>query len=133
MKGGDDIDSTNPLLYVNYIANAIIDFATKQNSCVVEAKDDCSMKIMKSEIDLKLKNFSVSSSDNSRIPHTIVFVNTVKRAIKLAAALRDHGIVCVEYHNMLRLPVRTENLKSFKDGDVSVMVATDQAARYPFN
>jgi superfamily II DNA/RNA helicase len=60
---------------------------------------------------------------------TMVFVNTAKGAIALAAALRKVGVVCSEYHTGIPDPQRQENLRGFRVQEVSVLVCTDHASR----
>lgn len=60
---------------------------------------------------------------------TMVFVNTAEVAMSLANALRQQNVSCAEYHKLLSMEEKEEELGSFRRGDVNVMVCTDHAAR----
>ena len=59
----------------------------------------------------------------------ILFMRTKHHAKKLARQLIDSGIPSVDLHGNLSQPQRDRNLAAFSAGDVSVLVATDVAAR----
>ena len=65
---------------------------------------------------------------HSRKP-TIVFVNARKSADILARDLRNSGVRCTEYHGGHSQDARELALKSFKDGAMHVLIATDVAGR----
>jgi len=60
---------------------------------------------------------------------TIVFARTKHGAKTLARKLNARGVGAVELHGNLSQNARTRNLAAFTDGTVSVLVATDIAAR----
>ncbi|UFS59286.1 DEAD/DEAH box helicase [Subtercola endophyticus] len=59
----------------------------------------------------------------------ILFMRTKHHAKKLARQLIDAGIPAVDLHGNLSQVARDRNLAAFSAGDVSVLVATDVAAR----
>lgn len=65
---------------------------------------------------------------NARKP-TIVFVNARKSADILARDLRNSGVRCSEYHGGHSQGARELALSSFKEGAVTVLIATDVAGR----
>ena len=60
---------------------------------------------------------------------TIIFTRTKRTADKLAAELEDRGFAVKALHGDLGQAQREKALKSFRDGKVDVLVATDVAAR----
>lgn len=60
---------------------------------------------------------------------TIIFTRTKRTADKLAAELTDRGFAVRALHGDLGQAQREKALKSFRDGVVDVLVATDVAAR----
>ena len=60
---------------------------------------------------------------------TIIFTRTKRTADKLAAELGDRGFKVSALHGDLGQSQRERALKSFRDGQVDVLVATDVAAR----
>ena len=60
---------------------------------------------------------------------TIIFTRTKRTADKLAAELGDRGFLVKPLHGDLGQAQREKALKSFRDGQVDVLVATDVAAR----
>ena len=60
---------------------------------------------------------------------TIIFTRTKRTADKLAAELEDRGFAVKALHGDLGQSQREKALKSFRDGKVDVLVATDVAAR----
>jgi superfamily II DNA/RNA helicase len=59
----------------------------------------------------------------------ILFMRTKHQAKKLAKSLTEAGIPAVDLHGNLSQVARDRNLAAFSAGDVSVLVATDVAAR----
>lgn len=59
----------------------------------------------------------------------IMFMRTKHHARKLAKKLTESGIPAVDLHGNLSQSARDRNLAQFASGDVSVLVATDVAAR----
>lgn len=59
----------------------------------------------------------------------LLFLRTKHQARKLARDLTADGIPAVELHGNLSQNARERGLKAFADGEVTVMVATDIAAR----
>jgi superfamily II DNA/RNA helicase len=59
----------------------------------------------------------------------LLFMRTKHHAKKLARALTEAGIPAVDLHGNLSQVARDRNLAAFSAGDVSVLVATDVAAR----
>jgi superfamily II DNA/RNA helicase len=62
-------------------------------------------------------------------PRSIVFTRTRRGAQRLARQLSTGKIVAVDLHGDLNQSQRERNLKRFRSGDASVIVATDVAAR----
>jgi superfamily II DNA/RNA helicase len=60
---------------------------------------------------------------------TLIFVATKKASTNLANKLRVNGFRATELHGDLEQPEREFALKRFKSGKVSILVATDLAAR----
>lgn len=60
---------------------------------------------------------------------TLAFTRTKSAAERLARTLTEAGIPAVDLHGNLRQAARQRNLAAFADGSVSVLVATDIAAR----
>ena len=60
---------------------------------------------------------------------TLLFTRTKHMAKRLAQQLSTAGIPAVDLHGNLSQSVRTKNLEAFSSGEVTVMVATDIAAR----
>ena len=81
--------------------------------------------------------FRVTRDDKSSIvkelasgpDRTLLFTRTKHMAKRLAQQLSTAGIPSVDLHGNLSQSVRTKNLEAFSSGDVTVMVATDIAAR----
>ena len=59
----------------------------------------------------------------------MIFVNTALTAEKLAVALRQLRIECVEYHTNMMQVRKAENLAAFQRGSQRILVCTDSAAR----
>jgi ATP-dependent RNA helicase RhlE len=66
---------------------------------------------------------------HNRWQQVLVFTRTKHGADKLARALESDGIRTVALHGNKSQGARTRALADFKDGDVTVLVATDIAAR----
>lgn len=60
---------------------------------------------------------------------TIIFANTRDQVDKIAGELAKHGYECLSYRGEMDKSERRQNLKSFRDGKVSLLVCTDLAAR----
>ncbi|MGI8614801.1 MAG: DEAD/DEAH box helicase [Nocardioidaceae bacterium] len=62
-------------------------------------------------------------------PRSIVFTRTREGATDLAQQLSDAGVNAVDLHGNLSQGARERNLRKFKTGQATVVVATDVAAR----
>ena len=60
---------------------------------------------------------------------TVVFVNTREQCDRLAADLKKSGLAHVVYRGEMDKVDRRRNLKTFRDGEVNVLVSTDLASR----
>lgn len=60
---------------------------------------------------------------------TMIFTNTREQCDKLAAELEKIGRKCVVYRGEMEKVERRANLKSFRDGEINLMVSTDLASR----
>ncbi len=60
---------------------------------------------------------------------TILFVNTREQCDKLAEELDDAGWPCVIYRGEMDKVERRQNLKAFREGEISLLVSTDLASR----
>lgn len=60
---------------------------------------------------------------------TMVFANTREQCDKIAQELTDKGYECVIYRGEMEKADRRDNLKKFRDGKVSLLIATDLAGR----
>ncbi len=60
---------------------------------------------------------------------TLVFTNTREQCDTLAQELRKKGHTCTIYRGEMDKVVRRKNLKDFRDGKVSIFIATDLASR----
>jgi superfamily II DNA/RNA helicase len=60
---------------------------------------------------------------------TMIFTRTKRAAQRLADELVDRGFAATSIHGDLNQAAREKSLKKFRDGKVSVLVATDVAAR----
>jgi superfamily II DNA/RNA helicase len=60
---------------------------------------------------------------------TMIFVNTAEEAVKLATELRRRHVRCVEFHKLQIADDKQQGLRSFREGQVRVLVSTDSAAR----
>ena len=63
------------------------------------------------------------------LAQTMVFVNTAEVAHQLSQELEELGIMTAQYHNLVIDKEKQDNLKRFRDSEVSVLVCTDHAAR----
>lgn len=80
-------------------------------------------------ITMQSSSISDDSSAISKIPSTMIFVNTAQTAQDLTFFLRKKQVECVEYHKLISDDDRKQNLDRFKDGDVRVLICTDAASR----
>ncbi|WP_265447629.1 DEAD/DEAH box helicase [Flexivirga meconopsidis] len=71
----------------------------------------------------------VTAEVANRPGRTVVFVRTKLGADRVAAELRDQGVMAAALHGGLNQGQRNKVLSAFKDGKVPVLVATDVAAR----
>ncbi len=78
--------------------------------------------------DAEAKNALVTELARGR-GRRVLFMRTKHQARKLAKKLTDAGIPAVDLHGNLSQAARDRNLAAFSDGGVSVLVATDVAAR----
>jgi ATP-dependent RNA helicase DeaD len=62
-------------------------------------------------------------------PQALVFVRTRIGCEKLAKALSDQGVRCAELHGDLRQEKREKVLDRFREGKITLLIATDVAAR----
>lgn len=60
---------------------------------------------------------------------TLIFTNTREQCDKLAKQLLDSGRLCLLYRGEMEKVERRANLKSFRDGKINLLVATDLASR----
>ncbi|MBS1971344.1 MAG: DEAD/DEAH box helicase [Bdellovibrionales bacterium] len=60
---------------------------------------------------------------------TMVFANTREQCDKIAQELTAKGYECVIYRGEMEKADRRDNLKKFRDGKVSLLIATDLAGR----
>ncbi len=60
---------------------------------------------------------------------TILFTNTREQCDKLAEELEDAGWPCVVYRGEMDKAERRRNLKSFRDGEIALLISTDLASR----
>jgi len=60
---------------------------------------------------------------------TILFTNTREQCDKLAKELEEAGWPCVVYRGEMDKSERRRNLKSFRDGEVALLISTDLASR----
>jgi superfamily II DNA/RNA helicase len=60
---------------------------------------------------------------------TLIFANTREQCDKIAKQLDEAGHPCVIYRGEMSKVERRANLKSFRDGEISVLVSTDLGAR----
>jgi ATP-dependent RNA helicase RhlE len=67
--------------------------------------------------------------DDSALSRVIVFTRTKHRANRVAGQLVKDGVVAEAIHGNKSQGARQRALKSFRDGDARVLVATDIAAR----
>lgn len=63
------------------------------------------------------------------VENALIFCNRKKDVDVLDKSLRGHGLSSAALHGDMSQPARTETLQAFKDGKVTLMVATDVAGR----
>jgi len=71
----------------------------------------------------------VNLLNNEEFERTIVFVKTRERLAELVAKLQSVGIYVCYLQGKMPQDRRNESLERFKNGDLSILVATDVAAR----
>lgn len=67
--------------------------------------------------------------EQRRWPQALVFANTRKGVDRLTALLRQHGVAADSIHGDKAQPARLRALERFKAGEITLLVATDVAAR----
>ena len=72
---------------------------------------------------------TLTAQISGRPGKTLIFVRTQLGADRVAGQLRESGIMAGPIHGGLNQSVRNKVLEAFKDGRLSVLVATDVAAR----
>ncbi len=60
---------------------------------------------------------------------TLIFTNTREQCDKVTVAVESMGLRCVTYRGEMDKVERRANLKTFRDGDVDLLVSTDLASR----
>ncbi|MBC7693478.1 MAG: DEAD/DEAH box helicase [Methylotenera sp.] len=60
---------------------------------------------------------------------TLIFTNTREQCDKLALELTNTGRACAIYRGEMDKVERRSNLKSFRDGDIDLLISTDLASR----
>jgi superfamily II DNA/RNA helicase len=60
---------------------------------------------------------------------TLIFTNTREQCDKLAELLKNNGHKCLIYRGEMDKVERRANLKSFRDGNVDLLISTDLASR----
>jgi ATP-dependent RNA helicase RhlE len=60
---------------------------------------------------------------------TMIFTNTREQCDKLFSELTSKGLKCVIYRGQMEKVERRSNLKSFRDGEVDLLISTDLASR----
>jgi superfamily II DNA/RNA helicase len=63
------------------------------------------------------------------VENALIFCNRKKDVDTLDKSLRKHGLSSAALHGDMSQPARTETLQAFKDGKVTLLVATDVAGR----
>jgi len=81
------------------------------------------------KISVLLEILSQIRGKNSKGSRTLIFCNTVSSAQALEHSLRESEITSLCYHGEIPSADRSKLLARFKDGNPSVLVATDVAAR----
>ncbi len=71
----------------------------------------------------------VAASIASSVDRTIVFCNTKRACDRVATELQKLGVAAAAIHGDLRQRYREKALNSFSNGSITVLVATDVAAR----
>ncbi len=67
--------------------------------------------------------------DREAVASALIFCNRKRDVGILYRSLKRHGYSVAELHGDMAQPVRTSTLKSFKDGEVELLVCSDVAAR----
>jgi superfamily II DNA/RNA helicase len=71
----------------------------------------------------------VAAAISRSVQRTIIFCNTKRMVDRLTRELEDAGVKCAAIHGDRRQTDREKSLKRFAEGTISVLVATDVAAR----
>ena len=77
----------------------------------------------------RMDRVKVAAAIANSVGRTIMFVATKRTADRLARDLRDEGVTAAAIHGDLRQSDREKALAGFSEGRLSVLVATDVAAR----
>jgi len=77
----------------------------------------------------RMDRVKVAATIANSVGRTIMFVATKRNADRLARDLRDEGVKAAAIHGDLRQSDREKALAGFSEGRLSVLVATDVAAR----
>lgn len=77
----------------------------------------------------RMDRVKVAAAIANSVGRTIMFVATKRTADRLARDLRDEGVKAAAIHGDLRQSDREKALAGFSEGRLSVLVATDVAAR----
>ncbi|MDY0293591.1 MAG: DEAD/DEAH box helicase [Candidatus Methanomethylophilaceae archaeon] len=90
-------------------------------------------------LDLTRQHYLMADKDSKRdalctlldreSPKTIVFCHTKRRTNQLSKKMAAAGYVCGAIHGDVAQNKREKVVKSFRDGDIDVLIATDVAAR----
>jgi superfamily II DNA/RNA helicase len=67
--------------------------------------------------------------DREEVTSALIFCNRKRDVGILYRSLKRHGYSVAELHGDMAQPVRTATLQSFKDGEVTLLVCSDVAAR----
>lgn len=91
----------------------------------IEVTTDTQVDALINAVNFGLKTNMDSASG---VVRTMVFANTVEAAEAIAKILMGADIRCVQYHSVISLEERTQNLVDFQQKG-GVFVCTDAAAR----
>ncbi len=71
----------------------------------------------------------VALLENGGYERTIAFCNTKNMADRLSALLQMRGFTCAPIHGNIPQKIREKTLKTFRRGELRILIATDVAAR----